>query len=214
MPAGEGERTQRARDPLHVRILPAREPGDPGVAPGGWCRGPHREGRRRDADDARLAEVGQARSTDEGLEQCGAVRCGGGRGKGHGQGEHGRAKRTPDAEPDRRCAQCARPCTTEGTTEQENEVYGALPARHRGSASGRVPLAAKEGRARRRRGDVGAVRREPGDQPPRSPRAAPSRGVPGETVSESVHPQGRRAAAAARRRLAGRQACCDSSRRG
>src|SRR5262249_18998578 len=115
-------------DPSHVRNLSAREPGDPRVAHGGWRRGPHQEGRRPYADDERRAEVGRAHCTCEALEQGGAVRCGGGGGKGPGRGEHGRAKRTPDSVPDRRCAQCARPCTTESKTGQKGKVHDALPS--------------------------------------------------------------------------------------
>src|SRR5262249_28212277 len=93
-----------------------------------------------DADDARLAEVGRAHCTCEAAEQGGAVRCGGGRGTGPGRGEHGRAKRTPDAEPEQ-CAQCARLCTPESKTGQEGKVHDALPPHHRQSASRRVPQA-------------------------------------------------------------------------
>jgi hypothetical protein len=43
----------------------------PRVARSGWRCGPHRKGSRPNADDARLGEVKQARSTSEALEQRG-----------------------------------------------------------------------------------------------------------------------------------------------
>lgn len=60
-------------------------------------------------------------------------------------------------------------------TEAEGNTSTAVIARRWVTSRGRVPRASEEGRARSRRRDVGAVRGEPGGQPPRSPRAAPPR---------------------------------------
>jgi hypothetical protein len=114
--------TPRGRRPQHARNPSAREPGDPSTAHARWRRGPHREGRRSEADDGRPSGVGQARSTDEVAEQCRASGGVGDGGKGPGQGAHEPAKRVPYAVPDKR-AECAGPCATSSDERQGGEVH-------------------------------------------------------------------------------------------
>src|SRR5579859_2705751 len=46
-PTRDTDGLHAVRDPAHVRNHHAREPGDPRVARGRWCRGTHREAKRR-----------------------------------------------------------------------------------------------------------------------------------------------------------------------
>ena len=86
----------------------------------------------------------------------------------------------------------AEPSAAEGVEGwREGARPSSLSPHRRRAASGRVPQASEERRIRSRRRDVGAIRGEPGGQPPRSPRTTPSKSVSGETLSKGIHPQGR-----------------------
>jgi hypothetical protein len=56
-------------DPVYVRTLRAREPGDPAGARPGWWGGTAGEGQQPYARHGRLREVGRSRSTGEAAEQ-------------------------------------------------------------------------------------------------------------------------------------------------
>ena len=88
-------------DPVHVRKLPAREPGDLG----GACREvAGRWGRRKPhAPRVRRRGVGPGRSTREGSEQGRATVGGGSGGKGRDRGERRRVRHGPHTEADRPC---------------------------------------------------------------------------------------------------------------
>jgi hypothetical protein len=93
----------RGRRPLACTETPCARTGRSSVCPPrGWAGRVGKAGRPY-ADDERAEEVGQARSTDEAAEQGQWYGCGGGGGKEPGQGEGGRAKHAPDAEPDTAC---------------------------------------------------------------------------------------------------------------
>ena len=170
--------------------------------------------RRTYADDERTREVGRPRSTGEVAEQSRGTGGGGDGGKGAGQGEPEREQRAPDAEPDQR-AKRPRAGTSGSTQGQEAAVHGAPASRLRGrAAAGGLPGTQAGGRAGHRWGDVAALRRGPGSEPPGLVRTAAARGVPGEAGSESVHPEGGRAAAAARCPRAGGQDSPARRRRG
>ena len=78
-------------------------------------------------------------------------------------------------------------------------VHGALAPRHAGATAESVSGHQVRRRRRSGRSDVAAVRGKPGGQPPRRARATAARGVAGEAVSTSLHPEDGRAATAARR---------------
>ena len=97
--------SRAVRDPEHVQIHLAREPGEPLSARDGWRRGPRREvyGRTPMMD-------GQGQSDrpvvpTKSPNNVGQPAGGGDGGKGSGQREPEPAKRTLDTEPGR-CAQC------------------------------------------------------------------------------------------------------------
>ncbi len=151
--------------------------------------------------------------TDEAAEQRQSSGHGGGGGKGPDQGEHDRAKRAPDPEPDWR-VQCARSCTSSSSNTEGDAVHGAPPPRqHRATPFG-IPGTQAGGSAGRRWRDVGAIRRAAGGQPPGPARTIAPRSVSGEAVAASVHPKDGRAATAARHRRAGGQAGPTRGRRG
>src|SRR6476659_9946672 len=70
------------------------------------------------------------------------------------------------------------------------------------------------GRAGGGRGDVGRLRAGIGGEPPGPARAGARRALPGETITQGVHPEGGRAATAARHRHAGGQDRPAGRRRG
>ena len=98
-------------EPVHVRTLHAREPGDPTIAlPPGTVRAAR--GRLRPhARDARSWEVGLPRSTGEAVEQGRCSGCGDGGGKGAARGERGQHN-TLRTQSRVRCVQCAGPCAS------------------------------------------------------------------------------------------------------
>lgn len=87
------------RDPgMHGRSLRGnREISRPAAAV--RSGGPHREGRKAEADDARTGEVGQVHSTKEVREQSRRGGRGADGGKAPAQGERQVAKHTPDTAP-------------------------------------------------------------------------------------------------------------------
>ena len=89
------------KDPVHVRKLFAREPGDPTFDLGVMVPGSAQRIPREHGCDARRREVGQARRyRRSGRTKAGEIPAGGGSGgKGPDRGEFVPAKQVPDTEP-------------------------------------------------------------------------------------------------------------------
>jgi hypothetical protein len=99
----------------------------------------------------------------------------------------------------------AGPRAPSGAEGQGCAVHRAPAPRHRrapgGGVSGDSPGRGSGGG----RGDVAGLRAGSREEPPGSARSGPQGRVPGEAVSQELHPEGRRAAAAARCRRVGGQ---------
>jgi hypothetical protein len=160
--------------------------------------GPRGEGVEPEARDARSSGVRRPRSTCEAGEQGRAIGGGVGGGKAAGRGEHGPAKRVPDAGPGRWRVKCAGACAPSREQGQGCAVHGApAPRQRRPSACG-LSGVEPEGGGGGGRADVGILRAGAGGQPSGSARAGSARRLPGEAVAAGVHREGGRAAAAAR----------------
>ena len=120
--------------------------------------GPHREGRTRNPMMHGPGEVGPAHSTGEVAEQRRASGRGGDGGKGRGQGQCGRSstRRTQSWESVSPALDRVREAARRDKT---SPVHGAAAPRDRRPAALVVPSVEEARGARRRRGDVGAVRR-------------------------------------------------------
>jgi hypothetical protein len=198
---------------VHARSLHAREPGGPTVARRRRCCpvrlgrgvagrravGPRGEGRQwPDARDVRSSGVRQLRSTCEAGEQGRAIGGGVGGGKAAGRGEHGPAKRVPDAEPGRVRVRCAGACAPSRDEGRGCAVHGASAPRRRRSFARGLPGVEPEGGGGRGRGGVAGLRARSRSEPSRSACPCPQGQLPGEAVAAGVDREGGRAAAAAR----------------
>ena len=97
-------------------------PGPPRKGPG-----PHWEGRRAEAGDARAGEVRPFRSSEETGEQRRATASGVGGAKGRGQGERGRARHAPDTETGKRVTRAGpRTASSKPTLRRQTPKAGAV----------------------------------------------------------------------------------------
>src|SRR5262245_11942270 len=124
---------------LHGNREISRPTIDPRIA------GPHREGRRAEADDARTGEVGPCHSSWEVGERGRAAGRGGDGAKGRGRGERGPGWHAPDTAPGERVPR-AGPRTANGKRKAKGEVHrSAPPSRRRLVALGLLPAQAGSG---------------------------------------------------------------------
>src|SRR5262249_9230314 len=134
------------------------------------------------AVDERAREFTQTQGTDEAAERGRTHDLGGGGGKGSGQGERRPAKHAPDSVPGSR-AQCAGMRAPNRKTRQGREVHGALAPHHDRTTAVGLHGNQQEGRHGRGRGDMGAVRGEPGSEPSGPSSTAAQRSVSSETLA-------------------------------
>ena len=103
------------------------EPGDLLPGPPRKGPGPHWEGRRAEAGDARAGEVRPFRSSEETGEQRRATASGVGGAKGRGQGERGRARHAPDTETGKRVTRAGpRTASSKPTLRRQTPKAGAV----------------------------------------------------------------------------------------
>jgi hypothetical protein len=160
--------------------------------------GPRGEGAEPEARDERPSGVRRLRSTCEAGERGRAIGGGAGGGRAAGRGEHGPAKRAPDAEPGRVRVTCAGSCAPSRKQGPGCAVHGApAPGQRRASARG-LPGVEPEGGGGGGRDDMAGLRARSRSEPSRSARPCPGGRLPGEAVTAGVDREGGRAAAAAR----------------